>query len=335
MQLDAGLLGATTEQYLNVLEVHGAIIASIAQSVLIALATIQLTITAIRLSVEGAPLNMMAGKLIGLALLLSFYYAMIRYAPTWIPSILNGFVETGAQGGMQSLNPSSILEQGLVIAATIFKGVHVSGLLTHPMLVIMASIISLTMIIIYGFIAAELTIILVKSYVLVALSSLFFALGGSDVTRGMTTRYFNAVLGVGFYLLTLYLLLGVGTDLGATWSKQIETSLNNGEMMPLFVMLASVIVFYLIIKNVPAFIGQLAGVRGLQNYGHAAVATAIGASATVTNAAVNTGRLLHRAYNCLPKPSGGGLPLGPSQQASGPQPTAPHTPTNQVKPPEK
>ena len=43
--------------------------------------------------------------------------------------------------------------------------------------------------------------------------------------------------------------------------------------MPMLVILSAVIVYYLIIKNIPPFVAGLSGVGGFRNYGDAAVAS--------------------------------------------------------------
>jgi len=129
----------------------------------------------------------------------------------------------------------------------------------------------------YGFIAAELAIVLVKSYLLVSLAGLFFAFGASDITRTMTVQYLKTIVGIGLQLMALYFLISVGQNLGQDWVQLTSQAAEQHDLMPMMVILASVIIYYLMVKNIPTFIAGLSGVGGFRNYGDAAVGMAVNA----------------------------------------------------------
>ena len=83
--------------------------------------------------------------------------------------------------------------------------------------------------------------------------------------------------------MTLYLILGVGQNVGAQWATMTAKAAISHELMPMLVITGAVIVYYLIIKNVPAFIAGIAGVSGFRNYGDAAVGMAVNAGMTTAN----------------------------------------------------
>ena len=58
--------------------------------------------------------------------------------------------------------------------------------------------------------------------------------------------------------------------------------------MPMFVILAAVIVYYMILKNIPPFIAGLSGIGGFRNYGDTAVSTAINAGTGGASALLGT-----------------------------------------------
>ena len=206
-----------------------------------------------------------------------FFYTLIQLGGQWIPQLLNGFIQLGQSACITSLDPSSIIDQGLSISGAIFKGFFDWGLLGHPWVSLVGATVCISILVLYGLMAAELTIVLVKSYILVATGSLFFAFGASDYTQDMAKSYFRATIGLGLQLMSLYLLLGVGQNIGSEWETMTELAAKNHELMPMFVILAAVIVYYMILKNIPPFIAGLSGIGGFRNYGDTAVSTAINA----------------------------------------------------------
>lgn len=303
MSIDGGLLDQVTQEFLNALRKDASIIQEAAKSLFYYLAVIQLTLSTMWMTLAGESLERMTSKLIQLCFTFGFLYGLIQYGGTWIPALMNGFIEIGQKAGVQSLDPSSILSQGLSIVGGIIKGFFNWGLLAHPFVSIMGATVSVVIIFIYAFIAAELTIMLVKAYIIVALSSLFFAFGATDYTQAMTKNYFNAAIGLGLKLMTLYLLLGVGQNIGASWAEMTAKAANEHLLMPMFLIMAAAIVYYLIIKNIPAFIAGLSGVGGFRNYGDTAMAMAANTGVSTGNALINSQRLMGKGVQ-------GGVSLG-------------------------
>lgn len=299
MVIDAGILDQVTQQFLNVLKQDAHLIQAAAKSLFYYLVIIQLTLTVLWMVLAGESLQQFIVKLTQLIFSWGFFYALIDFGGQWIPALLNGFIQLGQQGGVTSLDPSSIVDQGLSISGAIFKGFFGWGLLGHPFVSIIGAIVCIAILIIYGLMAAELAIVLVKAYIIIATNGLFFAFGGSDYTRQMAMKYFQASIGLGLQLMTLYLLLGVGQHIGEQWAQMTVTAAQNHEMMPMLVILAAVIVYYMILKNVPPFIAHLSGIGGFRNYGDAAVGMAINAGMSganlISKAGENIGKGVHGA----------------------------------------
>ena len=58
----------------------------------------------------------------------------------------------------------------------------------------------------------------------------------------------------------------------------VKHAAENHELMPMLVMLSAIIVYYMILKNVPSFIAGLSGIGGFQNVGAATVGMSINAA---------------------------------------------------------
>ena len=244
-------------------------------------------LTVIQVTVIGFYISLRDGLFDGLIkaiqsmLVIGVFITFIVYGGGWISTIINGFIDGGASAsGVPSISPSAIVDQGLSICAGMLKNFTTLAVITKPFMALLAAAVTIGILVLYALIAANAAIALVKSYCLVTLSGIMFAFGTNELTRPIAMNYIKAVLGIGLYLLVLYLLLGVGVSLGQHWAELIKVSMDNSDVMPIFVIFGAVIIFYMIISNVPQFIAGLSGVGGFQNYGGAAVGAAITAGTT-------------------------------------------------------
>lgn len=286
------ILDQVTQEFLNAFQSDGKLIQKAGEHLFYYLCVIQLSISALWMVIAGESLQRLASRFIQLSFSFGFFYGLIELGSQWIPDLLNGFIQLGQEGGVQSLDPSSIINQGLSISNAIFQGFFNWGLLGHPFVSLIGAVVCLAILVIYALIAAELTIILVKTYAVISLSGLFFAFGASDYTREMAQRYIASAIGLGLQLMMLYLLLGVGQHIGENWAQMTKVAADNHELMPMFVILAAVIVYYMVIKHIPVFIASLSGASGLRHYGEASVSSALGAaffSSRLANTAKNMG----------------------------------------------
>lgn len=284
--ISAGILDQVLQEFLQALQGDYIRIESLAKGLFYYLAGIQIIVSAIWLMFKGDPIDA-AVKTIQIFFTITVFYTLVLFGGTWMPQLLDGFISIGTTAsGISSLTPSAVMDQGISIGFSILDNFSHWGWVTHPFGSLLASVILIVIITLYALLAAEIAIILIKSYVLVALSGLMFAFGANEVVRPIATNYFKSVIGVGLQLLTFYLIMGVGVQVGHDWSNIIGIAAQQHELKPFLVVLAAVIVFYMIIKKVPSFIANLSGIGSLQNY------TAAGAGIVKTAAngnAVNQG----------------------------------------------
>ncbi len=284
MAIDAHILDSVTQEFLKPIRYDAVIIQAAARELFYYLVTIQIALSSIWMMINGESLSRYFAKLVEFSFNFGVLYALILYGGQWIPDLINGFINIGQHAGIESLDPSSILSQGLSISWAIFKAFFDWGLLKHPFVAMTAVFLCIGIMVMYAFIAAELAVILVKTYVTVAVGSLFFAFGASDYTSGMTKRYLGAAIGLGLQLMTLYLLLAIGQNIGADWALKTHMAAQKHDLIPMFIIMGAVIIYYLLIKNVPTFVAGLSGVGGFRNYGDAAVGMAINAGMTAASA---------------------------------------------------
>lgn len=265
--LEVQVIDNMTQEFMEVLRHSMVVFKSTATRLFYFLAVIQLALTALWITVTGEPLQRLLSQMVQLTFSFGFFYMMIEYGGVWIPALFNGFIDLGQQGSLQSLDPSSIVEQGIAISGGIAKGFLKLGMLTHLFVGIVGSVVCLIVIIIYALIAAELSLVLVKSYILVTISGLFFAFAGHDATRQLLINYFRTVLGLGLQLMTIYILLTVGQQIGKLWADLSETSYQNHNLTIMFVVLSSVIIYFLILKTIPNYVASIANAASQTNKG--------------------------------------------------------------------
>lgn len=245
------------------------------------LALVSLLVSVLLMLLRGETFSKAMSNLFYLGVMFGLFFTGISLVGSWVPEWVNGFMETGGQAaGITGLDPSSIISDGLYIGGTLIKAAYHTGLF-HTSTMLWSLIVGSFVVIIYAFIAADLAVVLVKSYALVAIGPIVFALGPLEMTRPSVVNYVKKVLGIGINLMMLYIVVGVGITMSKGWVNDIQTYAHSKipNFNAILTILAGIILLYLIVKNVPAFIAELSGVGGFRNYGDAAVGAAAGAAA--------------------------------------------------------
>lgn len=271
--MDAGV----TKQFLEAFKDSYKHIEHSAVIVFYYLAVIQLVLTALWMALKNNMPDFFA-KMLQLFFTFGIFYGLVTLGGYWVPQVLNIFNGIGAQASsIQTLSPQSILIQGMHIALNVTSAGYNTGFFSGIVLGIEGFIFSFFVVIVYALIAADLAVVLIKSYALISLSSIAFAFGAQENVRPIAVNYFKAVIGIGLQLMTLYIILGVGVNLGQIWVNDIK-AVNIHNLMPYYYMIGGLIIFYLVVKNVPPFIAGLSGIGGFQSYGDAAVGVAMSAA---------------------------------------------------------
>ena len=245
------------------------------------LAYITLTFTIIMMLLQGEEINKVFSKLVQMGMLFGIFFGMINLCGTWVPMWLNGFMYAGGKAAnLTALDPSSIFDQGFFIASKVASTASDMGIM-HIFTAFLGVFASIFIIIIYALIAADLAVILIKSFALVAVGPIIFAFGMNDVTRPTVNNYVQKLIGMGLQLLMIYIVIGVGISVGDSWVTSIKASAASGMFSfgDIAVVMGGLTVFYMVTQSVPSFIATISGAGGFRNYGAQTVATSIGAAA--------------------------------------------------------
>jgi P-type conjugative transfer protein TrbL len=209
------------------------------------------------------------------------FLALLQNGSTWMVYVINMFIQVGKAGsGVQSIQPSVVLKQGLEICFALFGQSVKSGVTMDPLT--SAAFVVATVAIAASFlvIAAEFVLSKIQTFLALGMGFFFLAFGGSGWTRNYVERYFAYAVSSGIRLMANYFLIGAGLTVSQTWLASATSApwSFDGVKIAWNVMFGAVI-FAAIAWKGSAIAAQLLG--GGPNLSHSEVFHAMGAAAQV------------------------------------------------------
>ncbi len=242
-------------------------------------------------------------SLIKKLMVVSFFYAVLINGQTWIPAIVNSFVQIGSNvtGLPLALNPSNIMASGLQICASLLDVVDGADVLTDPG----GALLTLFMVVIvfasYIIITLHYVVTKLEAIIVMTAGYLFLGFGGSKWTMPFFERYIALAISTGTRLMLIYLMLGSFQTLSAQWVTTMNDYDPSVPASTVFPTLASMLLFVLASWFIPKMASSIAsGSLGLG----ASDLLGVGAAA-VTGAAV--GGTTIAALAAAPFTAGGSL----------------------------
>jgi type IV secretion system protein TrbL len=187
---------------------------------------------------------------------IGFFLAVLTFADVWIPAIIDGFATAGrTAGGLPELNPSTVIDQGIAVASSLISSISVAGWFTSPGGNLVAAIAALLTFLAFVVIAGQLALALIEMYVVIGGGVLLLGFSGSRWTMPFAERYLSYAVAIGIKLFVLYLIIGVGTALAASWAPTLAgvgTSPSD-----LFAILGAAVVYMIVAWQIPSFASAL------------------------------------------------------------------------------
>ena len=187
---------------------------------------------------------------------IGFFLAVLTFADVWIPAIIDGFATAGqVAGGLPELNPSTVIDQGIAVASSLISSISVAGWFTSPGGNFVAAIAALLAFLAFVVIAGQLALALIEMYVVIGGGVLLLGFAGSRWTIPFAERYLSYAVAIGIKLFVLYLIIGVGTSLAASWGP----TLAGVGTLPsdLFAILGASLVYMIVAWQIPTFASAL------------------------------------------------------------------------------
>jgi type IV secretion system protein TrbL len=187
------------------------------------------------------------------------FFKFVLFNAGWlIPSIINGFVFAGstASGVIGDLNPQAIFLQGAFIAAKLCYQISGWASLTHPFETLLGFAAAVGIIAAYIVIAGQLLLALIESYVVCGAGVFYLGFGGWHGTSEIATRVMSYVVAAGSRLMTLYLVIGIGSTLADIWAQMInEVTIAN--FYTEFCVVGGIIGFMMLAVRIPSITSSL------------------------------------------------------------------------------
>lgn len=215
-------------------------------------------------------------------LTIGFFYSLLKFSDTWIPAIINSFSQIGTTaGGVTNPSPDGIAATGYELATACFGAIKKLGMLDAVAVVFPVTLVALITLMAFLFVAAQLLVTLVESYLAIGAGVILLGFGGSRWTTDFATKYLQYAVGTGLKLMLLYLVVGVGQTLTA----QLAIDPNQLIQSCLQVMGVALIYGYLAIQIPAMAAAMMSGSPSMTAGALASTALTIGAAAAGAGAA--------------------------------------------------
>lgn len=248
------------------------------------LAAIELVWAAITWALEKDAMTTFMAAFIKKIMGIGFFYALLLYASTWIPAIINSFQTAGKNAGGFSgagITPSSVIDLGIGTAALMLEKIKDLSLFDSPMTIVVAGLSALGIVLAFTIIAAQLMIALIESYIIIGAGVLFLGFGGSRFTTDFAHKYVCYAFANGVKLFMLYLILAIGMAQAETWGTLLSTT----ELNNIFAVLGASLVLAFLSFQIPGLAASMLSGAPSLTAGSAAQSVAILAAGAMTGAA--------------------------------------------------
>lgn len=235
------------------------------------------TWSAIKLWLHQKGLEHFIAELFERVMTVGFCWFLVVNASPLAWTVLNSMQEVASRlsGSDDKLSPSNIVELGLTLAHRVWESS--SGFDVGQFVII--GLCGLIVLIVLALIAAQLTILLVGSYIILNGGVIVMGFLGSEWTRDHGMNYFTTVLGMSVQIFIMQLLVIIGNE---TFLSFINNP-GAGSADYLMMVVMSVI-YYALVNTVPAMASSLTTGRFVFN-----TAGAVNSAAGLMGAAAGIG----------------------------------------------
>jgi type IV secretion system protein TrbL len=196
-----------------------------ANQLFLGLATLEFLGAAIRWRLAGLAWDGFAEALYGKILFIGFGYVCVLSAGSWMPAILDSFVEVGQRAsGIPGLNPNTIFLQGLATGILMLRNMAGWGLFNpYNLLPLAVGFLSALVVIgSFAWLAAEIAVALIEAYLVMGGGVFLLAFSPFHGTSAITERFLGFMVAIGLKIFTLYLIVGAGAALAPTWGTYLS-----------------------------------------------------------------------------------------------------------------
>ena len=275
MLTEKGILDSVLENYQSATKQWSRTIQNHATTLFLYLVGISMVWNFIPLIFRRSSIAEFFGEMFRFLTFTGFYLWLLRNGPSIAIAIINSMQKIGADTGeTQSIYPSDIIDLGFIVFHQAVDSISALSPINSAGCLIISGLI----LFILALVAINMLLLLCSAWILAYAGIFFLGFGGSRWTSDMAINYFKTVLGVGVQLMTMTLIVGVGTGFINEYHAKMSTAINMEEIGILFV---SALTLFMLTDKLPAMVagiinGASVGGMGVGSFGAGA---AIGAAA--------------------------------------------------------
>lgn len=282
----AGMLDSVLQKYQTAATEWASVIQERATWLFFLLAVISMVWTFAQLMFHRSSFAEFFGEFIRFIMFMGFFLWLLRNGPAMALAIIRSLMTIGSQAsGQEMLSPSGIVDIGFKVLSVATQSFDILS----PFVSIGILIVSFVILVILALVGINMLLQLCAAWVLAYAGIFFLGFGGSRWTSDMAINYFKTVLGIGASIMTMTLLVGVGT--GIINEAQAQMQAQPVKLEELGVLLVFSITLLLLVDKLPSMVAGIITGAGIGSMGvggfsaGAAVGAAMTAAAAVSGAA--------------------------------------------------
>ncbi|MCW3585106.1 P-type conjugative transfer protein TrbL [Burkholderia cenocepacia] len=197
----------------------GTIVKGYAQKLFWMLATIDFGWTTVTYILDKAEFADILNSLVKKVMTIAFFWTLLKMSDTWIPAIINSFktigVAAGGAGGSapSASTPDGIVSTGFDTALAAYQAIGELGVMEKIAVVIPVTALAILVFLSFLFVAAQLLVTQIESYIAIGGGVILLGFGGSRWTTDMASKYLQYAVATGIKLMVLYMIVGAGQTL--------------------------------------------------------------------------------------------------------------------------
>jgi type IV secretion system protein TrbL len=269
------------------------------------LATISLSWTCISMAVKQADMGELFAELCRYIMFTGFFYWLLLNGATFANDIVASLWTVGGQastGGMATISPGMIVNLAMAVFQSTIQ--HVNFL--QPESVVVPVIIALIILIVCALIAVNMILLLCSAWIVLYAGIIFLGFGGCRWTSDMAINYYRTALGIAVSLMTMQLIIGLGTQ----YLQKLLTAAGTTPDAPtLAALMVASIILLVVAHRIPQMVagmvvggghnGAIGGVGVMTLLGTAIAASSLARTAAATSGAGAASEAATASYKLL------------------------------------
>ena len=230
-----------------------------------------------------------------------FFFILLKGAPTYIPDIINSFMQMGATIGgvpqVSTASPGTFVDQGIQMVVQLFNGLSKMSLGNEIGALFPITLAAIFILVAFVIIAAQMLITLIESYIVLGAGAVMLGFMGSRWTSQWGEKYYGYAVSIGIKLMVIELIAGLGIKMAGVWLAYL-TSASGIHLAHDFDIAMGSLLFAALAMMVPSLAGSFMNgspSMSLGNVGTAAAAIGGGVVAAGAGAAMGGASLANSA----------------------------------------